>query len=155
MALFDKFKFWKKDDDLGKDSGFGADKGSAEFGAGAGRDLGSDDPFRSSGIGSGDPFGKKSSEPDDAYPRSFSKEDTDISIRGPGFEHGAPEQQFGAEGPLRHAPLLQQPQRDEMMSKDLELINAKLDAIRATMENMNQRMGAIERANADRMRKQW
>ena len=158
MAMFDKLKFWKKDDDFGKDSGFGDGKGSADFGAGTGKDLGNDDPFRSSGIGSGDPFGKKSSETDDPYRHSFSKEDTDISIRGPGFEHGdhgASEQRFGAEGPLKYAPLQQQPQRDEMMSKDLELINAKLDAIRATIENMNQRMGAIERANADRTRKQW
>ena len=120
MGLFDKLKFWKKDD-LGadvppmeglpplpgevKEPGFGDE----HVGAGAA-------PPMMHGPGS--------------FPQSPEfKEPT------PSFEPRMPQP---AMQPLRPQP-----------SQDLDLVNAKLDAIKAILDNVNQRLANLERIARD------
>ncbi len=43
----------------------------------------------------------------------------------------------------------------ENLEKDIQLISAKLDAIRATLENINHRIANIEKMNQEKKRFQW
>lgn len=136
MAFFSKLAFWKKkDDDLG---GLG--------------DLGELPPF-----------------PDD----------TNLGLPGfgtpkpanyppePGYGYGQPVQ----ERPLPRAPITPQqyqeitpaPQYGQygyQQNKDIEVVSAKLDSIRATLDSINQRLANIERMayreeEQPRIRRQW
>lgn len=119
MAFFDKLAFWKKKDDLGdlgKDLGLDKDLG-------LGMDTG---PSPDLGMGLEPP----QQQPFQKYP-SFQQN----NLSQPSFQ---PQPAFQAS---------QQPsyQGDSYInSKNLEVISSKLDALRATMESISQRLANIE-----------
>lgn len=120
MAFFDKLAFWKRKDDigdLGKDLGLDKELG-------LGMDAG---PSPDLGMGLEAP--QPQQPPFQKYP-SFQQNNFQ-----PGFQ---PQPAFQAS---------QQPsyQGDSYInSKNLEVISSKLDALRATMESINQRLANIE-----------
>ena len=126
FGIFGKVLPWKRKDDLGlKDNmalgGFGpAD--NQNFGLG-GMDLGS--PFP------GNPGGMPGGMPQQQFPNAG--------------------QQFGGMGgqmqsqPIEAFQSNQSYQQSYAAGKDIEVVSAKLDAIRAGLEALNQRLAAIER----------
>ncbi len=127
MGILDKVMFWKKKDDFGdmdlggKDNlAFGDDFGQGNFpgqSAAPGTGLGSD-------VG-GRGFGSYSQQ----YPRPQ------------GFQ-----QQPYPQQPSFSQPSYPQPSNygQEVESKNLEIISSKLDAIRASLESLNQRLANLE-----------
>ena len=117
MAFFDKLAFWKKKDDLddlGKDLGLDKDMGLDFTSTGPSPDL---------GMG----LEQTPQQPLQKYP-SFQQQ--------PNFQ---------AQPVFQPQPMLQQPSySSDMASKNLEVISSKLDALRATMESINQRLANIE-----------
>jgi len=125
---------FKKKDDL---SDLGIDFGKAP-GSGGNTGLGMEDPFGPSGI-------------------------TPSSSQMPGGEHPAPGSQsplggFGSSpmypehatpSHLAHQPMQHQDSekssKDYMISKDIEVISSKIDALKAAIESINQRLANIER----------
>ena len=140
MGLLDKIKFWKKDElddfsDLG-DFGMGDDK----------KDIAKPEPTgvpEASDLGETTP---KTSAKETPVTPSFEENVPEGLPRPRSFEESPsmpstaekPSQYPSYQQPLQHAPLTQD-------SKDLELISAKLDAMRATLESMNQRLANLER----------
>jgi len=140
MGVFGKLAFWKKKDDfdLGKD--FGADLGLGPPGkgpdmgigsAGGGHDLGlppQQGTGRDLGLGQPGNLGM----PDDIGFGSMGKQ------QPPG--QPAPMQQpFGA--PVQPAA----PTQKDYAKDKFEVVSAKLDSIRYTLESINQRLTNIER----------
>jgi|SRR3989344_1307050 len=119
MAFFDKLAFWKKKDDLGdlgKDLGMDKDLG-------LGMDTG---PSPDLGMG----LEPQQQQPFQKYP-SFQQN----NFSQPGFQVQ----------PAFQAPQQPSYQGDSYIaSKNLEVISSKLDALRATMESINQRLANIE-----------
>jgi len=128
MGILDKVMFWKKKDEFsdvglgGKDNlAFGDDFGQGGFpgqNAAPGTGLGSD-------VG-GKSFGSYSQQ----YPQP----------------QGFPQQQSFSQQPSFSQPYPQpgfNPQQ-EMESKNLEIISSKLDALRASIESLNQRLANLE-----------
>lgn len=115
MAFFDKLMFWKKGDDLGD---IGKDLG---FDKDLGMDIGAG-PSPDLGMGLEQPPQQQFQK----YP----------SFQQPSFQ---PQQAFQPQ------PAFQQPSyQGDIASKNLEVISSKLDALRATMESINQRLASIE-----------
>ena len=121
MGFFDKLAFWKKKDDLddlGKD--LGLDKN-------LGLDFSSGGPSPDLGMGL-EPT-PQAQQPFQKYP----------SFQQPGIQ----------QPPFQPQPAFQQPSFNSsdnsyIASKNLEVISSKLDALRATMESINQRLANIE-----------
>lgn len=156
MGLFSKLMFWRHEPDIG-DAGMGLgglDEGK-ETGFGMGKDelgLGRDSTAGLGGTGEISSTGPMEKE---------------VSMRGPGFEH------FEEPTPLKSAPLEKKPiyyqeipqqgqvgpayqqpyQRD--VSKDLEIISAKLDTIKSMLDAINHRIDSIERQQGKKGRMEW
>src|SRR3989338_3102113 len=114
MAFCSKLAFWKKKDDL---DSLGKDLGLDKE---LGLDLG---PSPDLGMGI-----EPTQQPYQKYP----------SFQQSGFQ---------SQPPYQPQPSFQQPsyQNDSYIaSKNLEVISSKLDALRATMESINQRLANIE-----------
>src|SRR3989344_4747561 len=137
MAFMEKLKFWKREESF-------EPLGSGEFSLGkepsaAGRKddlgLGMD---RTPGLGGTGSISSSSSYTDD------SKSETGVSLMGPAYDR-PPES-----GDLRHAPLapMERPSSygsgAAVNTRDIEMISAKLDAIRANIENINHRLERSE-----------
>ncbi|MBI3027240.1 hypothetical protein HYY70_03930 [Candidatus Woesearchaeota archaeon] len=123
MGFFDKLAFWKKKDeldDLGKDFGLGKDLG-LDIGAGPSPDLGM-------GL---EP--SQTQQPMQKYP-SFQTQQTQSGFQmQPSFLPAQPTQQPSFSGDSGY-----------INSKNLEVISSKLDALRAALESINQRLANIE-----------
>ena len=121
MGFFDKLTFWKKKDDLddlGKDLGLDKELG-LDIGAGPSPDLGM-------GLDTGP---QAAQQPFQKYP----------SFQQPSL------QQQSFQPSFQPQPAFQQPSyQGDIASKNLEVISSKLDALRATMESINQRLANIE-----------
>ena len=126
MAFFDKLAFWKRKDDLGdlgKDLGLDKDFG-------LGMDSG---PSPDLGMGLEAP---QQQQPFQKYP-SFQQN----NFSQPGLQ---------AQPSFQPQPSFQAPQQPQYQgdsyinSKNLEVISSKLDALRATMESISQRLANIE-----------
>lgn len=121
MAFFSKLAFWKRKDDLGdlgKD--FGLDKD-------LGMDLG---PSPDLGMGM-----EATQQPYQKYPSIQSQQSFQSQ---PAFQS---QQSFQPQ------PAFQQPSysnEDFINSKNLEVISSKLDAVRASLESINQRLANLE-----------
>ncbi|MBI2138207.1 hypothetical protein HYU13_01335 [Candidatus Woesearchaeota archaeon] len=164
MGFLQNLFFWKKKDDfnfgdIGKDLDLG--KGT-DFGKGP--DLGLGD------IGKGfDPLGKNPGSDfgaglgnDLALPgqeMGFGGHQQDFS-QGPGFQQSYP----GRPAPMQQpfGPPVQQQfqqghQAPDLYGKDLEVVSAKLDSIRYTLESINQRLANLERiANGEyEQKRRW
>ncbi len=126
MSVFSKLKFWKKDeDDLFKDTDFGASLGPSAPGTDS-----------TAGLGGTEPLG--------AYP------DTQM-VKGPDFGLGQPGSSYPQYPRQVAAP--QQVSQQTLMEKDLEIISSKLDAIKALVDHVNQRLENLERSS--RISKGW
>lgn len=58
----------------------------------------------------------------------------------------------------RLTPTTLQPQpsfHPDILAKDIEIVSYKLDAIKATLESINQRLANLERAHQEKIRKEW
>jgi len=122
MGLLGKLAFWKKKDDfgdLGKDLNLDKDLG-LDMGAGPSPDLGM-------GLDS-----QQTPQPFQKYP-SFQQQ----NMQSPSFQPSFQQPQFQ-----------QQPSYSQgdsfIASKNLEVISSKLDALRASIESINQRLANIE-----------
>lgn len=121
MAFFDKLAFWKRKDDmgdLGKELGLDKDLGLMDAGPSPDLGMGLEAPQQ------------QQQQPFQKYP-SFQQQNN----FQPSFQ------------PQPSYPASQQPsyQGDSYInSKNLEVISSKLDALRATMESINQRLANIE-----------
>ena len=117
MGIMDKLAFWKKKDDfadIGKDLGIDKDFGM--------------DSGPSPDLGLGIDQGQGPQQPFQKYP-SFQQPQNFPSYQAP--------------QPFSQAPSY--PSNDEFInSKNLEVISSKLDALRASVESMNQRLANIE-----------
>lgn len=122
MAFFSRLAFWKRKDDLddlGKDLGLDRDLG---LGMGPSPDL---------GMG----MEAQGQQPFQKYP-SFQQQPQSFQSQ-PSFQP----QNFQSQS------FQQQPSysnEDFMTSKNLEVISSKLDALRASLESINQRLANIE-----------
>jgi len=117
MGVLGKLAFWKKKDDfadLGKDLGFDKDLG-LDIGQGPSPDLGMN-------------LDSTQQQPYQKYP-SFQQ----------------PQQGFQSSS-FQSQPAFQQPLSSEgyIASKNLEVISSKLDALRVSLESINQRLANIE-----------
>jgi len=128
MGILDKVMFWKKKDEfadvgLGKDNlAFGDDFGQ---GLGAGQNIAS-----STGLGP-DIGGRGLGSYGQQYqqPQGFSPQPPGFS-QSPSFPMSYPQPSFN-------------PQQ-EVESKNFEIISSKLDALRASIESLNQRLANLE-----------
>ncbi len=127
MGIFSKLAFWKKKDYLGLGNDFGADLGMGPEDTGA--DWGSQKQY---GMGRG--LGLPSR--DLGMP-----EDTGFGAMGqaPPGQPSPMEQPFGA--PMQP----RQPTQADYQTDKFEVVSAKLDSIRYTLESINQRLANLER----------
>jgi len=156
----DKLKFWKKDDE------FDFDK---DLGPPPGEDLGAGElPPNDSGVNipsleaSGDPLGGAGKKDDLGLPKT---EYTDPSMASaepetPGPSH--PFQEGPRQAPITAAPQQQSFQHNEMADKNMEVISAKLDMLKVTLEAVNVKLDNLSRVaqthepqSTDNFRKSW
>ena len=121
MSVFSKLAFWKKKDDLddlGKDLGIDKDLG-LDISTGPSPDLG---------------MGIDANPVQQPYQKYPSFQQTQQGFQTPSFQS--------------QPVFQQQPSYNNndnfIASKNLEVISSKLDALRATMESINQRLANIE-----------
>lgn len=162
LGMLDKAKFWKKaDDDLGdfsdlgdfglddKPSGMGSDTHGDDFG-----DLGS-------GLGSSSPSGGPATGLQGSMPAQREEVMPTQASQDLGDQFGIdntpspPAQQQNPQhlspspspaphaAPAQHAPF-QGPDLQDLF-KDIEIIHAKLDTIKASLDSVNQRLATLER----------
>lgn len=122
MGFLDKIAFWKKKDDF-SDIGMG-DKA-------LGSDLGGGFPSADTGLSTGMETGLPT-QPTAPIPPAQAPYQEQSTFQQPSPQPF--QQQFQAPPP----------QQDSMVEKDFELISSKLDALRATLDSINQRLTNIE-----------
>lgn len=115
MGLLDKLKFWKKDEEFTLDKA-GIPELPPEPGSPP-QDVGA--------------WGPQTPHPEPLAPL-------------PPGPAGMPERRLPPMEASVH-PAMTGPSAERDLHKDLELINAKLDALRATVDNINQRLERMER----------
>lgn len=156
MGLLDKLKFWKKDDglDFGKQDGFGGMSNQ-----GFGKDMGMGNPSQQ-GFGQDQGFGHDPGMPNDNFsgqdPFNQNRGMPDASnFRGVGDEQSRQQMNQNISQHMRNAEeappfSAQKPQFQEQGNSDMQIISAKLDAIKATLDAMNQRISNLERVAYDK-----
>ena len=122
MGILDKVMFWKKKDDFA-DLGLGSNKDMA-----FGDDFGMDQGMAQQQPGLGQ-------QPD----MGFSNPSMPSSPSMP----PAPQMQPPSAAQFGQAPRYDSPQQD-MTSKNIEVISSKIDALRANLESINQRLANLE-----------
>jgi hypothetical protein len=147
MGLMDKAKFWKKDEeDIGDLSGLG-DFGLEEHGHPPGAETAG---LGGEGLGDLPPLtepekpGMQTGVPthmEDVKPTQGSMDMGDqFGLKPAPPEHSAP-------GAPPGAPPFQAVRAPDMgdLAKDIEIIHAKLDAIKSSLDSVNQRLATLER----------
>jgi len=137
MALLDKMKFWKKEEEpLETPEGFGALE----------EKVPDEEPGRLPGEGAGFPGGEPG-VPGPALPPIEGGE-TELPPELQGIDRQPPTQ---ARAPIQQVPTQAPPQHQ------MEVISAKLDAIKASLDNINIRLERIERAtpHGQEQAQQW
>lgn len=129
MGVFSKFAFWKKKDDfdLGKD--FGADLGLGPMDNNFGMDNGMPQQ-NNMGLGQNMNLGMQD----------------DIGFGNSGRNNRSMQQPPGQPVPMQQ-PFggIQQQQMNDSSRDKFEVISAKLDSVRYTLESINQRIANLER----------
>ncbi|MFC1754552.1 hypothetical protein ACFL96_14345 [Thermoproteota archaeon] len=181
MGFMDKVKFWKSEDPLKPlepikgfeepsvpDLGAGEPQGPSSFDSdiGSGTDatpgLGGTPSLDNTGPSMGQEAPSLGMQETSALPSEQGFEQpSQETMYGPSYEKHQP-------GDLKHAPLSQKerpfthaaptsPGVQGPTSKDIELLSAKLDAIKASVESINHRIESIERVimAQERKRVQW
>jgi hypothetical protein len=133
MSFLDKVKFWKKKDDF------------SDLDLGKDFDLGSDD------------LGKSPIDSSKSFSDSFNDQDNQ-PIQQEQSQYSAPSapesfsQISDARPPdIQSVPSYQPPQT----SQDLQLVSAKLDAIKAYLDTINQRLANLENMARGHDEKRW
>ena len=117
MGFLDKVMFWKKHDDF---SDLGIDKGFGKENLAFGDDL---------GMGNQGYPQQQQPYPSQPFPQQ-------PSFSPPSFS----QQSFPPQQPYQYQGYGQQ----DMASKNLEIISSKLDALRTSIESLNQRLANLE-----------
>lgn len=161
MGLFGKLAFWRKEPELpglgefGKESGF---KGPGGFGeAGLGR------PGAEPGAGGFEQLGL-GEEP------ALGKEiEPGLPELEPGYG-GGPGMPQAPGAPMQRQPRRQMPQQqpygapmqpvqpsptETVMSKDIQIVSSKIDALRASLDTINQRLANLERIASEGQKRKW
>ncbi|MBW2984568.1 hypothetical protein KY361_05605 [Candidatus Woesearchaeota archaeon] len=163
MGLFSKLAFWRKEPELpglgefGKESGFKGPGGFGEAGMGPGKEPGFGEGagagFEQLGLGKEQELGIEPGLPE----------------LEPGYGGGpgtgqAPQQRWQRQ-PQQQWPQQQaygapiqpiQPSATETtMSKDIEILSSKLDALRASLDTINQRLANLERMASESQKRRW
>ncbi len=159
MGVMDKLKFWKKDDfsefgDFGHDSMNPPDP----LGANPNEPLALNDPLsQHDPLGAPDPLGGDPlSQPDPLPPRV-----NPLASGNSSFEQVSQSPTHDPFAPQQTAQS-NTPSGDQMMGKDIEIISAKIETVRVSVENLghkidnlNQRLAAIEKIANDSQTQQW
>ena len=173
MGVMDKLMFWKKEDSMAdfKGGDFGGSDPFADMGG---------DPFASV---DNDPLGQDSfggpSRPFGAQPQGFQGAGQTTLGPEPDMQHGLSggqtSQSYGAAyqqpfsqttpgsfmpPPVNHTQTqardYPQSDRDFIITKNIELLSSKLDAMRSSLEIINQRLESIERlARGEENKRNW
>ncbi len=130
MGVFDKLKFWKKEEPFpSMDMGKGTELGMGQWGTND----------QTAGLGGTESLGPFPSASETTMPG--------MTITGKGYEGGGaglrPSPLEEREGYARPRPM-QIPTGPDMMSKDIEIVSAKLDSIRSSIESLSMRMSTLE-----------
>jgi len=154
MGVFDKLKFWeKKGDDFSDiDSIPGLDDK-----AGGKDDLGLGSPDRDLGMPS-DSMGMADDTMRHDAGRSLSDPRQIGSEQGPSDSFGFNQQQQQRPMPSfsqQYSPSPQPSQHEYIITKEIEVISSKLDALQAGIESVNQRLASVERALYGDRNKRW
>jgi hypothetical protein len=158
MGLMDKAKFWKKEDDLGDLSDLGDFGLDEKPGASAGTDHGVPP-----GGGLGEPGGGLGDLPplteptkagmhegvpthmEEVHPTQGSQEMGDqLGLKPAPPAHETPARPAAQPAP-QAAPAYQQGPDIGDLAKDIEIVHAKLDAIKSSLDSINQRLATLER----------
>jgi len=141
MGVLDKIAFWKKKDDfnlgkdLGADLGLGPDPGMPP-GMGPGPDLGM-------------PPSPRGMQPNTGLDQNMNLGMPDDTGFGSMGQHQPPSQPPGQPAPMQQpfgAPIQPpQPTASDFKSEKFEVVSAKLDSIRYTLDSINQRLANLER----------
>ncbi|MBW2967934.1 hypothetical protein KY362_05605 [Candidatus Woesearchaeota archaeon] len=181
MGLIDKAKFWKKDsgdmDDFGDLGDFGLDKESEGAGLGGGLDTAGHDDTGLGGAGTGGfsdipPPGAEGvgggmhdlphdlPDTEEVQPSAETARlggDMGMSPRGQSVHPAAQtyqSQNRGYQQPVQQSFPQQGLSSD--MAKDIEIIHAKLDSIKSSLDAINQRLATLERiASGDQQRNRY
>ncbi|MBW2975370.1 hypothetical protein KY366_06645 [Candidatus Woesearchaeota archaeon] len=149
MGIFNKLAFWKKNDDLGLGDDFGADLGLDSMDQPKTPNLGF--PNSRPGMQTGLDQNMNLGMPDDTGFGGLgsSRQQRSSSLEPPG--QPAPMQQ-----PFGMQPQ-QQPERDYRNNDKFEVVSAKLDSIRYTLDSINQRLANLERLaySEDESKRRW
>lgn len=171
MGLLDKLAFWKKEPelpdlgDIGKESGFKGPGGFGEAGVGkpgigpeTGKDqfgAGPESGFEQLGLGKeqdltkGAEPGLPGLEPGYGGGPGMPQGPGAQPMQRQQFQQPAQQQPYGAPiQPMQPAP------GAAVMSKDIEIVSSKLDALKATLDGINQRLANLERLAQDN-KKRW
>jgi hypothetical protein len=142
--VFDKLKFWKKNDDFADlDLGFKEDnlglnipseKGDMSSKSGSDFSMGSDN-FQSQDMFSApsNPQFSKQQQPQYMGQNQFSQKQ----------QYQQPQPEYTVVPPSSN-------QTDQIIKKDLEIINIKLDSLKSSMDALGQRLSSIERSLNER-----
>ncbi len=154
MGLLDKLMFWKKEDEFGLDN-FGAKDFNKDFNVGG---L-TDDPLKSSSPSSfgseKSPFG--SDQDIGSSPQLGNTPFPTTTQNLPGTRSTGNSGSNFNSSPSQNQPWQSQspqPFQSPASAKDLELINSKLDTLRAMLQSIDQRLNDIERTSASDKQKQ-
>ncbi len=152
MSFLDKVMFWKKKDTLDFGGGFGS------------TDLGNSSLGGSMGTGGMGDFGTESGLAQQGFSQQPSGYGTGFAPRN---DFGNQQYQFQQQPA---SPFAQQPnpgmnnnagmtqQQANVNSKDLEIVSSKLDALRAILDSINQRLANLERISSgeyETKRRNW
>lgn len=152
MGLFGKLAFWKKEDDF-SDLGLGkpADLTQADFGPNMSFERGLEQGDETGLGNTGRSFRNTGQQPFDAGMQP----DFDSST---GVDNYPSQQQSTSQSRMQQPPApynTHTPTPHEyMLSKDIEVISSKLDALRASLDSINQRLANLERM-AESPRRGW
>ena len=151
MGFFDKVMFWKKKDTLDFGGGLGStDLGNSSLGGGMGTG-GMGDFGAESGFGQQQGFPQQS-----GYGTGFAPKN-DLGNQQYQFQTPFPQQQnFGMNNNSNNMGIGQQ--QANINSKDLEIVSSKLDALRAVLDGINQRLANLERMSSgeyETKRRNW
>lgn len=117
MGILDKVMFWRKKDDL------------SDLGLDSKQPFGNDNPAFGSDFGLGSGLGQQGM----GQSQGFSQPSQNMGFPQPSFQQPS----YPSYSP-RYEP------QQDMASKNLEIISSKLDALRASIESLNQRLANLE-----------
>jgi hypothetical protein len=151
MALLDKLKFWKKEEpefDMGKFPGLEApDQTQPGMGSAPGMPGLTEMPASEGAMAGFEDIGNAPPAPFPGMPGASAIEQPGRSLALPG---GLPVGR-GQSAPSAFAPApVQQVQPQQDIMRDMQIVNAKLDTLKALLDSVNVKLDRIERVQAPR-----